>query len=526
MSEAHGGCQVSAAAKEHEQPQQSGGGQRGTRICGYLTVYMALTLSVTLPLIFVLIRGTRLGAARMQLESIAHISQNAVLSEFHIALHERYDLFAVDTSYGGGSGVLANTEQHLRSYVEQNAACGGTVVFGTPVNPAGVRISSMTLPEARYLCDNNAQAVREQVYAYMTADPAGSIFGEVLAGIDQWKGLEISGGEWQTRTQESEETLLRTLREKREDVQSDVEQKDNNQEYVTQTEREAASDVPSEAEEMVQNTQSFQFLPILHQVLGEDAELSEQTVEEGQLLSKREVWLGSGLKASNTHDYPRANELMFDAYIMEKTGRYTAMLEDGKLKYQTEYILCGKSSDKENLEKVAERLLLIREAVNCPCLFSDEGRMSQIHTVAAIVSLIMLNPDLEEVLADAIALAWSYLESVQDVHSLLIGRKVPVVKTPENWQTDLFDLLSPGAAIRDRGGDEGLSYEEYLAGLLYIEGSTTKTKRTMDIMELDIREITQDPDFALDRCLDTILTEISAEAIGTEFSFSGTAGYD
>ena len=270
-SEAHGGCHAGAAAERHAQPQECGGRQCGALLRGYLTVYMALTLSVTLPLIFVLIRGTRLGAARMQLESIAHISQNAVLSEFHIALHERYDLFAVDTSYGGGSGVLANTEQHLRSYVEQNAARGGTVVFGTPVNPAGVRISSVTLPEARYLCDNNAQAVREQVYAYMTADPAGSIFGEALAGIDQWKGLEISGGEWQTRTQESEETLLRTLREKREDVQSDVEQKDNNQEYVTQTEREAASDVPSEAEEMVQNTQSFQFLPILHQVLGEDA---------------------------------------------------------------------------------------------------------------------------------------------------------------------------------------------------------------------------------------------------------------
>ena len=493
---------------------------------GYLTLYMALMLSVILPLIFVLIKGTRMSAARMQLDSTAHIAENAVLSEFHAELHRRYDLFAVDTSYGAGQGALSNTEQHFGAYLKQNTAREGTLLLGTPVDLTAMRISGAQIPEARFLCDNNAQAVREQVYAYMTADPAGAVLGKVLVSADQWRGLEISGREWRTRTQESEQELLDTLAERREDVREEIEEKEEEDEYVSAEEYEAASKTPSEAEEMVQSSRSFQFLPILRQVLGKDAALSEVRIPGEEQLSVRSVYLGSGLEASNTHGYPRADELLFDAYIVEKTGNYTRALPDGRLRYQTEYILCGKDSDKGNLESVAERLILIREGANCMYLFGDEGRMANVHAVAAVVSLVLLNPDLEDAISNVLALSWAYLESVQDVRSLLEGQKVPLYKTGETWQTDLTDLLRPSEAIRNRGEGTGLSYEEYLQGLLYLEGSTIKTKRTMDIMEMDIREITKDSGFALDRCLDTIRTEVQAEAMGQSYSYAGTAGYN
>ena len=492
----------------------------------YLTLYLALTLSAILPLVFVLIKGARMNAAGMRMESMAHIAENAVLSEFHILLHERYDLFAVDTSYGGDSGVLTNTEKHFKSYLERNASREGSMLFGTPVDLSGMRIDSALIPEARFMCDNNAQAVREQVYAYMTADPAGSAVGRILVSADQWKGLEISGREWKSRTEKSGEEVLKALQSKREEAQQDVEDKQDNNENISDTEWEAASPAPSEPEEMVQNVRSFQFLPVLHQVLGADAVLSEVQIAAGEQLSLRDVHLGSGLQAENRHGYPRADELIFDTYVMEKTGNFTRMRGDGKLRYQTEYILCGKDTDKGNLEAVAERLLLIREGANCLYLFADEGRMGQVHAVAAVVSLILLNPELEDTLANALALAWSYLESVQDVRSLLAGYKVPLQKTGESWQTALYELLAPGEAIRDRGGDTGFGYEEYLQGLLFLEGSTIKTKRTMDIMEMDVREITHNKSFQLDRCLDTIRIEAQASSLGVQYSYAGTAGYN
>ena len=196
------------------------------------------------------------------------------------------------------------------------------------------------------------------------------------------------------------------------------------------------------------------------------------------------------------------------------------------LRYQTEYILCGKGSDRENLEGTAARLLLIREASNCAYLFTDEERMGRVHLVAAAAALLLLNPELEEPAANALALAWSYLESIQDVRTLMTGGRVPVQKTSASWQTALHELLTPMTAIRDRDSGEGLGYDGYLQGLLLLTGSTVKTQRTMDVMEMDIRRITGNDGFRLDLCLDTFRMRAETEACGKTFGFEGTCGYN
>ena len=71
-----------------------------------------------------------------------------------------------------------------------------------------------------------------------------------------------------------------------------------------------------------------------------------------------------------------------------------------------------------------------------------------------------------------------------------------------------------------------LEREKKLQGLLFLEGSTIKTKRTMDIMEMDVREITHNKSFQLDRCLDTIRIEAQASSLGVQYSYAGTAGYN
>lgn len=152
--------------------------------------------------------------------------------------------------------------------------------------------------------------------------------------------------------------------------------------------------------------------------------------------------------------------------------------------------------------------------------------MGQVHFVAAAAALIMMNPELEEVLSNALALAWSYLESVQDVRTLMTGGRVPLTKTSESWQTELYELLNPMGAVRDRDCGEGLEYSDYLQGLLILEGSSTKTQRTMDIMEMDVREITGNRDFRFDLCLDEFRMRAAAQACGRTFEYNGTNGYN
>ena len=330
-----------------------------------MTVYLVLTLASILTLYLVLISGARLGAARMQMESVSRIAQNSALAEFHREMHSRYDLFFTDTSYGGPGGGNEVLAQHLRNYMDSNCARKAALPFGGIRDWTSMEISDVRVPEARYACDNGGKAVREQVYAYMSADPAGAVISEMLVTADQWRGLEISGREWTAETEQSREDLKQALRDQREDQKQENEEKEEREEEVTAEEYEAASEEPSEAENMVDRMGSFQLLPVLRQVFGDIDGLSDRRVEAENVLSARKVHLGTGMTAANSHKYPQADEIVFDRYIYEKTGNFVKPSEDGQLRYQTEYILCGKGSDRENLEGTAARLILIREASNC-----------------------------------------------------------------------------------------------------------------------------------------------------------------
>ena len=508
--------------------QENGQGRIGApaALNGSVTLYLALTLAAVMTLYIVLIDGAKLGAAHMQMESVSRIAQNAALAEFHSELHSRYDLFFADTSYGGAGGGNDTFAQHLKGYMERNCVRKTDLPLGTIRDWTSMKIGAVQVPEARYACDNTGQAVREQIYAYISADPAGAVISGLLVSADHWRGLEISGREWAAKTQESREDLKEAMSKRREEQREENEEKEENDEMVTDEEREAASDEPSEAEKMVDQITSFQFLPILTQVFGGTESLSDRAVQTGNCLSGRDVHLGTGLKAENSHGYPRADEIIFDRYIYEKMGNCARPSQDGLLRYQMEYILCGRGSDRENLEGTAARLLMIREASNAVYLFSDEERMGRVHLVAAAASLLLLSPGLEEPVANALALAWSYLESVQDVRTLMTGGKVPVQKTAQSWQTGLHELLTPLTAIRERNSKEGIDYDGYLQGLLLLEGSTVKTQRTMDVMEMDIRRITGDSGFGMDFCLDTFRMMAEAEACGTKFGFEGTGGYN
>ena len=70
---------------------------------GYLTVFLALSLAVLLPLILTLVEGARRNAVRMQTEIAGNIAVRSVLGEFHQELLRQYDLYFVDATYGTAS---------------------------------------------------------------------------------------------------------------------------------------------------------------------------------------------------------------------------------------------------------------------------------------------------------------------------------------------------------------------------------------------------------------------------------------
>ena len=80
---------------------------------GYLTIFLALSITVLLSLILVLLEGARINAIRMKTETAGNIAVRSVLGEFHRELLKQYDLYFIDTSYGSGAGSLENVRQHI-----------------------------------------------------------------------------------------------------------------------------------------------------------------------------------------------------------------------------------------------------------------------------------------------------------------------------------------------------------------------------------------------------------------------------
>ena len=178
---------------------------------GYMTVFLALSLLVLLSLILTLVEGARINAIRMRTETAGNTAVRSVLGEFHRELLRQYDLYFVDTSYGTGSASAERVQQHLQTYMEKNLQPGGA-------DFAGTQLQSLTVDAARFAADDRAAALREQVYAYMSSDPAGSVVSKILTDADLWQGLLEDGSVWEEQREEAGEDLKEQMKQAKEEA--------------------------------------------------------------------------------------------------------------------------------------------------------------------------------------------------------------------------------------------------------------------------------------------------------------------
>ena len=124
-------------------------------------------------------------------------------------------------------------------------------------------------------------------------------------------------------------------------------------------------------------------------------------------------------------------------YLMKYCSNYFDYIEDSALCYQIEYLLNYENNDVNNLRGTIEKILLIREFMNCIYLMSDEVKMSQIKTCANVIASIIMQPEIQPALEIIIIGSWAYVEALSDGKDLLNNQKVAVIKTKETWRTDI-----------------------------------------------------------------------------------------
>ena len=81
---------------------------------GYLTVFLSLSLSILTGFILLLTGNAIRNTVKVRYECAVDTGMNAVLSEFHAKLLERYDLIYVDASYLEKQPSVLHVEDRLR----------------------------------------------------------------------------------------------------------------------------------------------------------------------------------------------------------------------------------------------------------------------------------------------------------------------------------------------------------------------------------------------------------------------------
>lgn len=458
---------------------------------GSMTIAMCMMLSVMLGILTAGIKLCREQYARVQAVNAVDTGLYSVFSEYERDLLEEYDLFFLDSGYGGGAIDAFRVVQQMENSMDLTLKTGIRGSRRENCSITGYRLASDNGGEA--FCAQAAEAVRKHL------------------GTDAVKRLKeylSNTGEVIEQQQEQKEAGVPPMPE--EPVPDDT----------------SVSEITPDNNPL-EVIKRIRTMGILGLVLPDDAVISEKEADVSVFTSNRNLQKGMGSlggRESGTSD-----KLFLQAYAMNKLGTYREPGNPGALDYQVEYIVGGKGSDRENLKKTVNRMLLLREAANAAYLYTDPEKRAQSGALAASLCTALLIPEGAFVVEKLLLLGWAYGESLLDVRQLMAGGKVPLVKNSASWQLALSDIGQIFSLLQDgqAKNTSGLDYNDYLQILLFTSSRNNLTFRCMDMIEQNIRLKPGKENFRIDSCMECLEMETGfLSPSGNRWTAVRSYGYD
>lgn len=222
--------------------------------------------------------------------------------------------------------------------------------------------------------------------------------------------------------------------------------------------------------------------------------LSEQTASDTAKELRDNIYTYTYIK-KYFNSYGKTEQIEHEKQDKEQDKE---QIENTAIDYEIEYIIGGQKSDKDNLQYVVNRILLVRFALNFIYAVSDTELNSEaLALAAALVGITGLPPIIEGVKYTILG-SISFAEALLDVKNLLGGSKVPILKSSDNWS---LSVTNASAFMNQNvsNSQTGLSYEEYLILLLILQTAKNKMYlRMQDIMQMNIR--LEQPEFLIEKC--------------------------
>lgn len=470
------------------------------RCKGTITVFLSLISMLFLSLFCTMAESARVQAARVQAAAAFDMGLFSVFGEYDSVLLEEYDIWFFDAARQAGRFSKDILETALSGYISPNIHVTDGISAAKTWNLFPTEMEVCIVDKYALATDDGGEVFCRQAVENEKELFAGNTALALRNNINEIKQQEKKGEQYIKEEQAAEESLQNAQEEQRRLLE---EGKGAGQDQQAQGAQGAGSKgegdlgapaggagVQGKAENPLESIKKLKKLGILSLVMKDVSRISDKRLEINDLPSNRVLHKGNlKVKGGSTG---ALSQLVFLEYLKNHfTCASAEKQEKGRvhaLSYELEYIAAGKRSDMENLKKVANKLLLLREGVNYVCIMGSTAMREEAMALAAAIAGAAA-PPLAAALQKAIMLAWAYGESILDVRTLLSGGKVPLTKTEAEWKLSLGSLgrLTEVLDECDRGKRGGQSYEEYLAGILALEQQKKRNLRALDLIEANRR---------------------------------------
>lgn len=373
---------------------------------------------------------------------VGDMTIESMFAEYQKSIYEEYGILLLDESYQTGKFEGENLE---KEYIQLND------INGEKEGMYSLRLSGCEVEACQYVTDYGGAPFRR--LAVQSRSPF----------LTDWQEPEF----------EQEKENYQRLKEENQDVEEVL-----LGDFSACNQYEEEKNQINIVAEWSQNT-------ILSKVIRDESLLSSKAISLEDTLEHRRKNQGN-TKGDNENAFLVEKKLFAD-YLEEKMGSYTAPKEEHALDYEWEYILAGKSSDKENLAEVSKSLIKIRELSNIAYLLADTEKCMQAQEAAVLVAGWSQNPAVVELAKWGILNAWAYQESILDVRALLEGEKISFLKNSEEWTLQTVPTpLAMSEFYTAKNCEQGWDYVTYLKFLLYMQDEEDVNYRSMDIIEANI----------------------------------------
>ena len=202
------------------------------------------------------------------------------------------------------------------------------------------------------------------------------------------------------------------------------------------------------------------------------------------------------------------SEVVFIDKFFDNAVTY-ASDKESYFRNEWEYIIKGSPDDAENLKSVKRSVFLMRNALNLISLYKDPKKVELIIKVAESITPGPLGLVTQLLIAEA----WAALETEQDMKALLDNKRVPIIKSAEEWQIGLGAVLDSDKVRKDLDEDskellnenrdeinsfggiadkmtdlkEGLNYDEHLMIMILAMNESVRLLRIMDLVQINMK---------------------------------------